>query len=88
MDEEAEKIRIGWISHYYGKIGVAVVELEEELAIGDSISIEGPSTNITQTVDSMEIEHKKVKSAKPGQSVGMKVNGPVREKDVVFKLIE
>ncbi|MBS3055060.1 MAG: hypothetical protein J4452_01040 [Candidatus Aenigmarchaeota archaeon] len=88
MEEDAEKMRIGWISHYYGKLGVAVLELEEELAVGDTISIEGPGTSVTQTVNSMEIEHKKVQVAKPGQSVGMKVNGAVREKDVVFKVIE
>lgn len=88
MEEDAEKMRIGWISHYYGKLGVAVLELEEELAVGDTISIEGPSTSVSQTVDSMEIEHKKVQVAKPGQSVGMKVKGSVREKDVVFKVIE
>jgi putative protease len=88
MEEDSEKMRIGWISHYYGNIGVVVLELEEELAVGDTISIEGPTTSVTQTVNSMEIEHKKVQVAKPGQSVGMKVNAPVREKDVVFKIIE
>ena len=87
-DSENEKMRIGWISHFYGKIGVVVLELEEELQVGDTIVIEGPSTSVTQTVNSMEIDHKKVQIAKPGQSVGMKVNGAVREKDVVFKLIE
>ncbi|MFH0711415.1 MAG: U32 family peptidase C-terminal domain-containing protein [Candidatus Aenigmatarchaeota archaeon] len=88
MEEDAEKIKIGFISHYYGKIGVAVLELEDELAVGDTISIEGPSTSFTQTVDSMEIEHKKVQVAKPGQSIGMKVSSPVKEKDTVFKVIE
>jgi putative protease len=88
MEEDSEKIKIGWISHYYGKIGVAVLEIEDELTVGDTISIEGPSTSVTQAVDSMEIEHKKVQVAKPGQSVGMKVNSPVRVKDIVFKVIE
>ncbi|MFH0711386.1 MAG: translation elongation factor-like protein [Candidatus Aenigmatarchaeota archaeon] len=88
MEEDVEKMKIGWISHYYGKMGVAVLELEEELRVGDTISIEGPSTSFKQVVDSMEIEHKKVPVAKPGQSVGMKVASAVKEKDTVFKLIE
>lgn len=88
MDEEVEKIRIGKISHFYSKIAVAVVELEETLSVGDTISIEGAATNVTQAVDSMQIEHKEVQSAKKGQSVGLKVTDRVRENDVVYKIIE
>jgi len=86
MNEEAEKKKIGVISHYYGKIGVAVVDLEDALSVGDIIEISGPVTNIQQTVDSMQIEHKNVQKAKKGQSIGLKVNGKVREKDVVYKV--
>ena len=32
MMEEAEKKKIGKIVHYYGKIGVAIVDLEDSLA--------------------------------------------------------
>ena len=88
MDGEVEKKKIGKISHYYGKIGVAVVDLEDTLAVGDTIEISGPATNVTQTVDSMQIEHENVKQAKKGQSIGMKVSDRVRENDVVYKIIE
>lgn len=85
---EEEKIRIGKISHFYGKIAVAVVDLEDTLNVGDKISIEGDETNVTQTVDSMQIEHNNVNSAKAGQSIGLKVSDRVRENDVVYKVIE
>jgi putative protease len=88
MDEEVEKIRIGRISHFYGKISVAVVELEDTLNVGDTISIEGAATNITQKVDSMQIEHNNVETANKGQSIGLKVNDKVRENDIVYKIIE
>ncbi len=86
--EEApvEKKLVGKMSHYFTKIGVGVIELSDELKVGDRISIEGATTNVQQTVDSMEIEHANMQSAGAGQSVGMKVAQRVREGDLVYKL--
>ncbi|HDM77849.1 MAG TPA: translation elongation factor-like protein [Deltaproteobacteria bacterium] len=77
---------VGKISHYFTKIGVGVVELSDELKVGDRISIEGATTNIQQTIDSMQIEHKNVEKAGAGQSIGLKVKDRVREGDLVYKL--
>jgi putative protease len=85
---EKEKKLIGKIAHFYNKISVAVVELTDKLSVGDEISIEGPSTNFTQTIDSMQIEHKNIKQAKKGDSIGMKVDQKVREGDEVYKLLQ
>jgi putative protease len=82
---EGKKL-IGKIEHYYQKIGVAIVQLEDELLVGDEISIEGPGTNFTQTVESMQIEHESVKTAKSGDAIGLKVVDKVREKDQVYKV--
>lgn len=79
------KSLIGKVSHYYPKIGVAVVDVQGALKVGDKISIEGASTDIHQTVDSMQVEHKSVDSAKKGDSVGMKVQGRVRINDNVYR---
>ena len=86
MEGEPEKKLVGRVTHYYGKIGVAVVELSDELSVGDRISIEGSTTNFQQTVESMEIEHQKIQTAKPGDAIGLKVNEKVREGDLVYKL--
>ena len=83
-----EKVLIGKVTHYYPKIGVAVIELSEELKVGDRISIEGATTNFEQTVESMEIEHQKVEAAKAGNSIGLKVIDRVRENDNVYKIVE
>ena len=77
---------VGKITHYFNKIGVAVVELSDELKTGDQILIKGKNTNFQQTVDSMQIEHKPVEVAKAGQSIGLKVVDRVREGDLVYKV--
>ena len=82
-----EKKLVGKISHYYGKIGVAVIELQDELKVGDTISIEGIATNLKQTVDSMQIEHKNITKAKKGDAIGLKVMDKVRENDNVYKIV-
>lgn len=81
-----EKKLVGKISHFFPKISVAVIEVEAPIKVGDKISIEGPTTKFEQKVESMEVEHKKVKSAKKGDSIGMKVAEKVREKDLVYKV--
>ena len=77
---------VGRVTHYYPKISVAVVELKNSLKVGDKILIRGATTNFEQIVESMQIEHKDVQVAEPGQSVGVKVKGKVRENDKVYRL--
>ena len=82
---EEEFVEIGKITHFFSKIGVAVIELKKPLKVGDTIAIKGPTTDFEQPVDSMQIEHKNVQEAKVGQSIGLKVAERVRETDVVYK---
>jgi len=82
--EEGELI--GKITHYFGHIGVAVIELSDTLKTGDTIRVVGGETDFTQTVESMEVEHQKVKEAKKGESVGLKIDQKVREGYKVFKI--
>ena len=84
---EEEKKLVGKVTHYYTKIGVAVVELTDELSVGDEISIEGASTNFRQKVESMQIQHENIERAKAGDSIGLKVIDRVRENDKVYKII-
>jgi len=77
---------IGKVTHYFSKIEVAVIELSDSLKVGDTIRIVGGVTDFNQTVESMEVEHKKVEEAKAGESIGLKVSQKVREGYKVFKL--
>ncbi len=80
---------IGRITHYFSKISVAVVEITAgTLKIGETIQIKGHTTDFTQSVESMQEEHQSIPEAKKGDSVGMKVEKPVRDGDRVFKVKE
>jgi len=83
-----ERKKVGEVFHFFGHIGVAAIRLTDgSLAIGDTVQIQGPTTNVEQTVDSLQIEHATVSTAGAGQEVGMKVRDRVREKDFVYKLV-
>jgi len=77
---------IGEVTHYFGKIGVAVIKLSDSLKVGDTIKIVGGEREFTQQVDSMEIEHQKIQEAKSGDSIGLKVDQKVKEGYKVYKL--
>ena len=77
---------IGKVTHYFSKIGVAIIELSDSLKVGDTIRITGSTVDITQEVDSIEIEHQKAEQAKKGDIVGLKVDEKVREDNKVYKI--
>jgi putative protease len=79
-------VKVGTVAHYFGKIGVAVVEVTAPLKVGDRIMVRGLKTSLDQTVESMEVNHKSVTTAKKGDSIGLKVNDYVREGDAVYIL--
>lgn len=76
--------RIGQITHYFNRIGVAVLELEEGLKVGDTIHISGHTTDFSQQVWSMEVDHRKMQEVGPGADVALKVSERVREGDSVY----
>jgi methylated-DNA-[protein]-cysteine S-methyltransferase len=82
------ELEVGRIAHFYKKIGVAVVELSGPLQVGDTIHISGHTTDLTQKVESMQMEHQNIQRAEKGQGVGLKVNGQVKEKDIVYKVTD
>jgi putative protease len=83
MEEKAATI-----THYFNKIGVAVLELISDLEVGDNIHVLGYTTDFIQEISSMEIDHQKVESAGPGDDVALKVIRRVRKGDEVFNIIE
>ena len=82
------EIKVGKVTHYFDKIGVAVVKLEDSLSVGDQIKIIGREEEFIQTVGSMQVEYQPIQTAKKGDVVGMKVEKPVRKGDEVFKITE
>jgi hypothetical protein len=84
---EENVVEIGHITHFFAKISVAVIELKAPLVVGDTIVVKGPTTDFEQVVESMQIEHNNVQRAEAGQSIGLKVDERVRERDTVYKKI-
>ena len=83
-----EEKKIGEVIKYFGKVGVAAIRLSEgSLKVGETIHIVGHTTDVTQDIDSMQIENKSVQEAGPGADIGIKVKDRVREHDVVYKVV-
>ena len=80
--------KVGTVTHYYGHIGVAIIALTGKLSKGDKVKFEGGKTEFEQTVESMQIEHKEIDSAKKGDVIGMKVNEKVGEGADVYLVEE
>ena len=75
--------KVGTVTHYYGKLGVAIIKLSGTLKVGDRIKIEN-GVEFEQTVDSMQIEHEQVEKAKKGDIIGLKVPQKVKEGATVY----
>ena len=83
-----EEQEVGYVSHYFDHLSVAAVEITDgTVEAGDTLHFKGHTTDFQTKVESMQIEHESVSSAKKGDSIGMKVNEKVRIHDKVFKVI-
>jgi putative protease len=80
----AEEQPIGYVSHYFGGISVAAIELYGALRVGDWVQFYGNTTNFTQQITSMQIDREDVGEASEGQSIGVLIDAKVREGDYVY----
>ena len=79
--------RIGVVTHYYGHLSVAILRLESgTLRVGDMIHFRGHTTDFSQRIGSLEIDHAPATEVGPNDDFGLKVDGHVREHDVVYKV--
>jgi translation initiation factor IF-2 len=79
---------VGTVTHYFAKAHVAGIELTEgELHVGDTVHIQGHTSDFTQTVDSMQIDRNAVETAKVGDLIGIKVVEHAREHDQVYRVL-
>ncbi|MBI2438490.1 MAG: hypothetical protein HYV36_06735 [Lentisphaerae bacterium] len=82
------EVKIGQITHYFGHIGVGAIQLTDgDLVLGDTIHVKGHTSDFTQVIESMQIEHVNVPKAARGQNVGTKLKDHVRVNDTVFKVV-
>ena len=67
--------QIGQVIHYFNNIQVAVIELSDELSVGDTVTFVNPNGEMLfeQEIDSMEIDEEPVETASSGDEVAVKV---------------
>jgi putative protease len=70
---------IGKVTHYFDHIGVAVLDLTGKISVGDTVKFTGHNLDFTQTIDSMQVDHQPVDSAKKGDEVAVKTDQLVKE---------
>ena len=79
--------KIGNVTHFFDKIGVAIVELDGTISVGDKIKFaRGGEDLFEQTVDSIQIEHEKKDTAGKGEVIGLKTTEAVKEGTEVYKM--
>ena len=78
------KKEVGKVTHWYGKIGVAVIKLSGTLKVGDSVKIEHGEAEFDDTISSMQIDHKTVESGKKGEEVAVKLTQKAREGSSIY----
>jgi selenocysteine-specific translation elongation factor len=80
-------MEIGVVSDFFAHPVVAGIELTGPVQVGDTLHFRGHTTDLVIAVDSIQIDHQSVTSARAGQSIGIKVPERVRHGDHVYKVI-
>ncbi len=79
---------IGSVTHFFKGPSVAVVKVTEgEVAVGDEIHFVGHTSDFTERVTSMEVDHKKVERAAVGDEIAIQVVDRARPHDQVYKVL-
>ena len=88
LQPTAEEQRIGVVTHYYSHLSVVAMQLEPgtTLRVGDVIHIRGHTTDFTQKVESLEVNHAPVTEVGTNDDFGLKVVEHAREHDIVYKV--
>jgi putative protease len=88
-DAMATEEKVGTVVDYYAKIGVAAIHLTEgTLQVGDQVRIQGHTTDFTQAVESLQLEHQAIERAERGGVVALRVRERVRRHDQVLRIRE
>lgn len=76
--------KIGEVTHYFGHIPAGIFKLTGTLKKGDKVHVKGATTDFTQEITSMQVDHKDIEEAKKGDEVGVQIDQKVRDGDEVF----
>ena len=74
------------MTHWFGHVNAAIVRLDREIHVGDTLHFFGHTTDFRQRIDHIEVNHQSVAMAGPGQEVGLQLRDRAREHDQVIKV--
>ncbi len=80
----ASKDLLGKVTHYYDRLGVAVIKLDKPLKTGNKLKFVHGQDEFYQSVESMQLEHEQIESGKKGQEVAVKVDKNVKSGTLVY----
>ncbi len=78
---------IGRVVGFFAVPSAAILEITQgSLKVGEKIWIRGHTTDLIETISSMQIDRAPISEAEKGQQIGVKVSGRVRRHDRVYKI--
>ena len=84
LEKQTGEKMLGVVDHFFHNIQVAGIRVKVPFKVGDTLHFKGHTTDFTQTIDSMQINHQNVEKVKKGDDIGMKVKSRVRDGDIVY----
>lgn len=83
------EILVGIVKNFFAKPSVAAIEVTQgDFQVGDVLWFTGHTTDFKQEVQSIQEEKQTITNAAKGQLVGVQVKERVREKDLVYKVVD
>ncbi len=87
VKEALAALPIAEVTHYFPHVNAAVLKIKVgTIRVGDKLHFKGHTTNFTQKVASMQIDHQPVLIARKGDDFGVEVQSRVRAGDRVTKI--
>jgi len=82
------EVEVGVVDDFFAHVGVVALKVTaDKLKIGDTLHFKGHTTDFSEQIKSMQIDHESVEEAKKGDDIGIKVSEKVRIHDKVFKVV-
>jgi putative protease len=82
--KKEEEEEVGKVTHFFSNLSVAIVKAGKAIKKGDTLHFKGATTDFTQKVGTMQVDHKDIEKAKKGDEFGTKVDDKVRDGDTVY----
>jgi putative protease len=80
---------VGVVEKFFSKPSVAAIEVTKgTIKKGDTLIYKGHTTEFSEEVKSMEMDNKAIDEAHVGDLIGIQVKERVREKDLVYKVVD